>query len=58
LTADLSQFESAPEAANTTSEDEQLQDPLLELLRQATTIQQDDFLEELRRQRSGESVAT
>jgi hypothetical protein len=58
LTADLSQFEAAPEAANHTSEDEQLQDPLLELLRQATAMQQDDFLEELRRQRSGESVAT
>jgi len=35
-----------------------LQDPLLELLRQATTMQEDDFLEELRRQRSGETVAT
>jgi DNA-binding response OmpR family regulator len=58
LTADLSQFEVAPDAANTTSEDEQLQDPLLELLRQATAMQEDDFLEELRRQRSGESVAT
>jgi len=57
LTADLSQFEAAPDAANTTSEDEQLQDPLLELLRQATAMQQDDFLEELRRQRSGETVS-
>jgi len=57
LTADLSQFEAAPEAANHTPEDEQLQDPLLELLRQATAMQQDDFLEELRRQRSGETVS-
>jgi hypothetical protein len=35
-----------------------LEDPLLELLLHATTMQQDDFLEELRRQRSGESVST
>jgi hypothetical protein len=35
-----------------------LEDPLLELLRQGPTLQQDDFLGELRRQRSGESVAT
>ena len=57
LTADLSQFEPAPDAGNETLQDEELQDPLLELLRHATTMQQDDFLEELRRQRSGESVA-
>jgi c-di-GMP-binding flagellar brake protein YcgR len=58
LTADLSQFESAPGAGNKLAENEDLQDPLLELLRQATTMQEDDFLEELRRQRSGEIVAT
>ena len=58
LTADLSQFESAPGAGNELAENEDLQDPLLELLRQATTMQEDDFLEELRRQRSGETVAT
>ena len=58
LTADLSQFETAPEIENKIPEDEPLQDPLLELLRRATTMQQDDFLEELHRQRSGESVAT
>jgi c-di-GMP-binding flagellar brake protein YcgR len=58
LTADLSQFESAPGAGNELAENEDLQDPLLELLRQATTLQEDDFLEELRRQRSGETVAT
>jgi PilZ domain len=57
LTADLSQFESAP-GAGELAENEDLQDPLLELLRQATTMQEDDFLEELRRQRSGETVAT
>jgi DNA-binding response OmpR family regulator len=58
LVADLSQFEPAPDAANATSEDEELQDPLLELLRQASIMQEDDFLEELRRQRSGEPVTT
>jgi DNA-binding response OmpR family regulator len=58
LVADLSQFETAGEAAGATSEDEELQDPLLELLRQASSMQEDDFLEELRRQRSGEAVTT
>jgi DNA-binding response OmpR family regulator len=62
LTADLTQFESGLEAGIETQGDasgeEELQDPLLELLRHAATMQQDDFLEELRRQRSGETVAT
>ncbi len=58
LVADLSQFEAAPDAAGGTSEDDELQDPLLELLRQASSMQEDDFLEELRRQRSGEAVTT
>jgi DNA-binding response OmpR family regulator len=56
LTADLSQFECAPEA--TGEAQEELEDPLLDLLLHATTMQQDEFLEELRRQRSGESVTT
>jgi DNA-binding response OmpR family regulator len=55
LTADLSQFEHAPELDETA---EPLEDPLLELLRHGSSLQQDDFLAELRRQRSGESVAT
>jgi DNA-binding response OmpR family regulator len=58
LLADVSQFEPAPDAASASSEDDELQDPLLELLRQATSMQEDDFLEELRRQRSGEAVTT
>jgi CheY-like chemotaxis protein len=58
LVADLSQFESAPEAVNGPEENEDLEDPLLELLRHATAMQQDNFLQELRRQRSGESVTT
>jgi DNA-binding response OmpR family regulator len=56
LTADLSQFERAPEPGDGAAED--LDDPLLELLRQASKLQQDEFLVELRHQRSGESVAT
>jgi DNA-binding response OmpR family regulator len=55
LTADLSQFEYAPEPKSETAEE--LEDPLLELLRQGSALQQDDFLAELRRQRSGDSVA-
>jgi hypothetical protein len=31
---------------------------LLELLQRASSLQQDDFLAELRRQRSGEAVTT
>ena len=58
LTADLSQFEHAPELVDATGEDLTLEDPLLELLRQGSALQEDDFLAELRRQRSGESVAT
>src|SRR6202034_1799404 len=58
LTADLSQFEYAPDAADEAAPEEELDDPLHELLLHAATMQEDDFLEELRRQRSGESVAT
>jgi DNA-binding response OmpR family regulator len=52
LTADLKQFERPPELA------EDLEDPLLELLRRGPQLQQDDFLSELRCQRSGEAVTT
>lgn len=61
LTADLSQFERAEKLEDENSETpapEDLEDPLLELLRQGTKLQQEDFFEELRRQRSEESVAT
>ncbi|MGA8215747.1 MAG: PilZ domain-containing protein [Candidatus Sulfotelmatobacter sp.] len=60
LTADLSQFEPDLELVDPAGKDlttEDLEDPLLELLRQGASLQQDDFLAELRRQRSGESVA-
>ena len=60
LTADLSQFEHAPEPPDGTEAptSDELQDPLLELLRQGPSLREDDFFAELRRQRSGESVAT
>jgi len=54
LTADLSQFEHGPELEDETPD---LEDPLLDLLRHGSALQQDDFLTELRRQRSGETVA-
>ena len=50
LTADLQQFERPAEIAD------DLEDPLLDLLRRGSELQQEDFLSELRRQRSGESV--
>jgi CheY-like chemotaxis protein/c-di-GMP-binding flagellar brake protein YcgR len=56
LHADVSQFEHETEPGSEVAEE--LEDPLLELLRQGSTMEQDDFLEELRRQRSRESVAT
>jgi CheY-like chemotaxis protein len=52
LVADLTQFEPAePRPAESGDE---LEDPLLELLRRGTTLQQDDFVDELRHQRSPE----
>ncbi len=52
LKADLSQF-----TGEATGDEEKMEDPLLELIRQGTAMQRDEFLEELHRQRSGESVA-
>jgi CheY-like chemotaxis protein len=52
LTADLKQFEPADEIV------EEVEDPLLDLLRHGSKLEQDDFLSELRRQRSSESFAT
>jgi CheY-like chemotaxis protein len=56
LIADITQFEAIPQSGSDSTEE--LEDPLLELLRRATTLQQDDFLEELRQQRSGETVSS
>jgi DNA-binding response OmpR family regulator len=55
LTADLSQFEH--DAESNEADEETMEDPLLELLRHGTTIPVADFVAELHRQRSGESVA-
>ena len=54
LVADLTQFENG-EPADSSSE---LEDPLLELLRRGISLQQDEFLAELRHQRSPEDVAS
>jgi CheY-like chemotaxis protein len=50
LTADLKQFERPAEIAD------EMEDPLLDLLRRGSQLQQDDFLSELRCQRSEESI--
>jgi len=55
LVADINQFE---HSANNENAEEEMEDPLLELLRNGTALQQEAFLEELHRQRSGESVTT
>jgi CheY-like chemotaxis protein len=55
LVADLTQFESddkKPEASG-----DELEDPLLELLRRGPSLQQDDFMAELQHQRSPEESA-
>ena len=54
LVADLTQFEPAEKPANP---DEEMEDPLLELLRRGASLQQDDFLEELQHQRNPQDVA-
>ncbi|MGA6983619.1 MAG: PilZ domain-containing protein [Candidatus Sulfotelmatobacter sp.] len=56
LKADVSQFEPDSDASGE-GNDGEMEDPLLDLLRLGTTMQQDDFLHALRQQRSGESVA-
>jgi CheY-like chemotaxis protein len=50
LVADLTQFVPADKTAKETREE--LEDPLLELLRRGGSLQQDDFLEELQEQRN------
>jgi CheY-like chemotaxis protein len=54
LVADVTQFE--PDLRSSESSHE-LDDPLLELLRRGTSLQQDEFLGELRHQRGTEDVA-
>lgn len=50
LTADLKEFQRPEEMGD------EMEDPLLDLLRRGSQLQQDDFLSELRRQRSAERV--
>lgn len=56
LVADITQFESADKPAETASEE--LEDPLVELLRRGTSLQQDEFLAELQHQRNPEETAS
>ena len=59
LVADLTQFEPAAlPTENSATEVEDLEDQLLELLRRGASLQQDDFLAELRHQRTPEDVAS
>jgi hypothetical protein len=54
LVADLTQFE--PQDKKTEGSGDELEDPLLELLRRGTSLQQDEFLSELQHQRSPEET--
>jgi hypothetical protein len=55
LVADLTQFEHSENPAGESAEE--LEDQLLELVRRGTTLQQEDFVAELRRQRSPEEAS-
>jgi DNA-binding response OmpR family regulator len=56
LVADLNQFEPADKQAQESTED--LEDPLLELLRRGASLQQNEFLSELTQQRNPQDVAS
>jgi DNA-binding response OmpR family regulator len=56
LVADLNQFE--PADKQVAESPEELEDPLLDLLRRGATLQQDEFLSELKQQRNPQDVAT
>ena len=55
LVADLTQFEAGDNKAQESGDE--FEDPLLELLRRGGSLQQDDFLSELRQQRSPEEAS-
>jgi hypothetical protein len=55
LVADLTQFEHSEAPGGESGEE--LEDQLLELVRRGTTLQQDEFVQELRRQRSPEEAS-
>ena len=56
LVADLTQFEPVEKSAPDAAED--MEDPLLELLRRGSFLQQEEFLSELQHQRNPQDVAT
>ena len=56
LVADVTQFEPADKPAESASEE--LEDPLVELLRRGASLQQEDFLAELQHQRNPEETAS
>jgi CheY-like chemotaxis protein len=56
LVADLTQFEPADKKADESADD--LEDPLLELLRRGTALQQEEFLSELHHQRNPQEPAS
>ena len=56
LLADLTQFEPADKTADDSADE--MEDPLLELLRRGTSLQQEEFLSELHHQRNPEDVAS
>jgi len=56
LVADLTQFEPADKKAEESADD--LEDPLLELLRRGTALQQEEFLSELHHQRNPQAAAS
>lgn len=56
LVADLTQFEPADKPAAAAGEE--LEDPLVELLRRGSSLQQEDFLAELQHQRNPEETAS
>jgi hypothetical protein len=56
LVADLTQFEPADKP--TASARDEMEDPLVELLRRGASLQQEDFLAELQHQRNPEETAS
>jgi len=56
LVADLTQFEPVDKSAQDAAED--MEDPLLELLRRGSSLQQEEFLSELHHQRNPQDMAT
>jgi len=58
LVADLTQFETADKSAGESQDEDELEDPLLELLRRGATLQQEEFLAELQHQRNPLDVAS